>query len=127
MEIVSDRAVPPLPQGFERRLTYFDHTLFLKWGGRFWQIWRKAPSGRIVHILNIERDGQYVQPGEWVLQLLHQMDAGKWPGGVTEYLNRLDAENEEQQRRIEATADENLLEATKDALWSGAMKELEAI
>lgn len=127
VEIISDNMPPVRPERFTRDLKVFDNTLYLKWAGRFWQIWRKAPSGRNVHILNIERDGEYVQPGDWIFHLLHKMDMATFKGGVTEFLNKLDAENEERERRERERREEEQIEATEDALWSKAMKELEDV
>jgi len=127
IEIIEERSIPHLPDYFTRALENFDSTLCLQWSGRFWQIWRNAPSGRRLHIINIERDGRYVEPGDWVFHLLHKIDMARFPGGVTEFLNKLDQENEERERRQEAHNYDEQVEATKDAIWSKTMKELEAI
>ena len=119
---------PTLPEHFVKALANLDSRLTCEWEGDHWVIYRRGNNTGIKHrILDLEKEGRYVEPSWWVIDALKMADLWHYNGTTGKWLAEIDQRNDELRERRERRCREDVTEAAKDAWHSGVKRELEAL
>lgn len=90
----------------------------VEWEGR-WELWDKGvATGEDYKVVTLEKDGQYVPLGEWVLQLVYDINPANYDGDLHKMIEALVDKPNEDVARLGREQYGELLDYMADLCWS---------